>query len=108
MVNGIYKNHSFQNHMQVKIDKAGRVILPKAVRDSHGLTGGTLLDLDSTEDTIVLRRVPEKPLVRMKDGVLVVSAEPVGDIEDAVARERDTRSEAILGPMTATGGGGGK
>lgn len=94
--------------MQVKIDKAGRVVLPKTVRDSHGLTAGTLLNLDETDDGIVLRRIHEKPLVRMKDGILVVSAEPVGSIEGALAREREARLDLLADPPGSTRHAGGK
>ncbi len=94
--------------MQVKIDKVGRVVLPKAVRESFGLSDGTLLDLDETDDAIVLRPVREKPLVRMKDRILVVSAEAVGDIEGAVARERNARLDSLADPPRSEGGTRGK
>jgi len=83
--------YQFSKPMQVKIDKAGRIVLPKAVRERHGLTEGTLLDVDETDGAIVLCPVRTKPPVRMKDGILVVSAETVGDIEGAVAQEREAR-----------------
>jgi AbrB family looped-hinge helix DNA binding protein len=39
------------------LDKAGRVVLPKPVRDEMQLRAGDSLELESSEDRIVLRRV---------------------------------------------------
>jgi len=39
------------------VDKAGRVVLPKPVRDELQLTAGDSLELESFEDQIVLRPV---------------------------------------------------
>ncbi len=37
------------------LDKAGRVVLPKPVRDDMQLRAGDSLELESSEDSIVLR-----------------------------------------------------
>lgn len=42
--------------MKLTLDKFGRVVIPKSIRDRLGLRPGTTLELDqSSEDSIVLR-----------------------------------------------------
>ena len=56
------------------IDKAGRVVLPKSVRDEMHLRAGDSLELESSEDRIVLR--PRRGGVRLhrKQGAWVLSS----------------------------------
>ncbi len=42
------------------IDKAGRVVLPKPVRDALQISPGDSLELESSEDHIVLRPAPRQ------------------------------------------------
>ena len=53
------------------VDKAGRVVLPKPVRDSLQLRPGDLLELESSEDEIVLRPLRGVAALRKKQGVWV-------------------------------------
>ena len=48
------------NGTTLRIDKAGRVILPKPVRDRFGLREGTELELLETPDGVVLKPVQRK------------------------------------------------
>jgi AbrB family looped-hinge helix DNA binding protein len=47
--------------MRVSIDKAGRVVIPKGVREQLGLRAGQELDLDSYDGSIRLT-VPARPM----------------------------------------------
>src|SRR5438105_9494541 len=51
------KCHCIMDYMTttLTIDKAGRVVLPKPVRDEMQLRAGDSLELESSEDRIVLR-----------------------------------------------------
>ena len=53
------------------IDKAGRVVLPKPVRDAMQISPGDSLELESSEDHIVLRPAPSKGRVYKKQGMWV-------------------------------------
>jgi AbrB family looped-hinge helix DNA binding protein len=48
------------NGMTLKIDKAGRIILPKPVRDRLQLREGSELDLEEHPDGVTLRPVEQK------------------------------------------------
>jgi AbrB family looped-hinge helix DNA binding protein len=53
------------------IDKAGRVVLPKRVRDALQISPGDSLELESSEDHIILRPAPGKGRMYKKQGVWV-------------------------------------
>jgi AbrB family looped-hinge helix DNA binding protein len=51
--------------MTLKIDKAGRVTLPKPVRDRLGLRAGSDIELEETPGGVVLKPVHHRsPLIR--------------------------------------------
>ena len=57
----------------VTLDKAGRLVLPKPVRDQLHLRAGSKLRLDVTGDRMELtQEVPEVKIVQKKDGLPVV------------------------------------
>ncbi len=85
---------------KLTIDKAGRVILPKPVRDELQLAPGDALDLESSGEEITLRPSRGGAPLRKKRGVWVLSAgervttEDARKVLDQVRRERE---DDILG-----------
>jgi AbrB family looped-hinge helix DNA binding protein len=57
--------------MTLKIDKAGRIVVPRGLRERLGLRAGMDLDVSETAEGMTLRRVSEKPAVMEEDGFLV-------------------------------------
>jgi AbrB family looped-hinge helix DNA binding protein len=57
------------------VDKAGRVVLPKPVRDELQLSAGDSLELQLSEDQIVLRPVRVTVGLRKKQGVWVMDTD---------------------------------
>ena len=43
--------------MQALVSTKGQVVIPKAMRDRHGIQAGTVLEVIDQGETIVLRRV---------------------------------------------------
>ncbi len=86
---------------KLKVDKAGRIVLPKPVREKLQLAPGDELELESQDDRITLRPLRGTAQLRKKRGVWVfhsgepLSAETVEETLDQVRRERDDRN---LGP----------
>jgi AbrB family looped-hinge helix DNA binding protein len=54
------------------VDKAGRVVLPKPVRDELQLSAGDSLELEISEEQIVLRPVKGRVGMRKKQGIWVL------------------------------------
>jgi AbrB family looped-hinge helix DNA binding protein len=57
--------------MTLKIDKAGRIVVPKTLRERLGLRAGMDLEVCEAADGIVLRRASETPSMAQEDGFWV-------------------------------------
>jgi AbrB family looped-hinge helix DNA binding protein len=85
--------------MTLKMDKAGRVILPKPVRDRLGLHAGSDLEILETPEGVVLKAAGRKPSLIRKGSFLVYAGEiPAGyDILKAIDEDREERMRKIWG-----------
>jgi len=90
------------------VDKAGRVVLPKPVRDELQLAAGDSLELESSEDRIVLRPVRGTAGMRKKQGIWVlrtgqpIAAAVVNQTLHDVRRERENLATGMLSPPRKT------
>jgi AbrB family looped-hinge helix DNA binding protein len=86
--------------MDVTIDKAGRVVIPKRVRDALGLQPGDALELQSAGEQITIRPVRQTMPLRREHGIWVYRSGkplPPGVVEEtlrALRRERELRFAA--------------
>jgi AbrB family looped-hinge helix DNA binding protein len=81
--------------MTLKMDKAGRVILPKPVRDRLGLRAGS--DLEILETPVLVAEL--NPSLIRKGSFLVYAGEipPGFDAVEAIREEREERMQKIWG-----------
>jgi len=83
---------------RITLDKLGRIVLPKRVRDKLQLAAGDQLELDSVDDRITLRPLRGTAQLRKKRGVWVfrcgepLSTATVEETVELVRRERDERN----------------
>ncbi|MFP4261289.1 MAG: AbrB/MazE/SpoVT family DNA-binding domain-containing protein, partial [Opitutales bacterium] len=80
--------------MEITIDKAGRVVIPKAYRSRFHFDPGTRIELIAENDSLKLRLPETRATFRDKNGVLVQCADPSSTV-DATAvmnRLREARS----------------
>jgi AbrB family looped-hinge helix DNA binding protein len=83
---------------KVSIDKAGRLVLPKPIRDKLHLEAGDDLLVETDGEQIRLLPVRPQPLFGRKDGIWVYLG-PGGediDIVDLIDREREKRAKEFL------------
>lgn len=60
--------------MRTTIDSAGRIVIPKAIRDRLGLRGGEAVDIDESDGRIEVSRLRRKvELVEGEHGLLVAA-----------------------------------
>ena len=81
--------------MQLTLDRFGRIVLPKPLRDDLGLAQGDQLDVDERDGGVWLRPVRTQDPVTRRDGMLVFTGKATGDLEksvDAHRRERIKRA----------------
>jgi AbrB family looped-hinge helix DNA binding protein len=82
------------------IDRAGRLVLPKRVREQLQIEPGESLEMQSFEDHVVLRPVRAKGSMRKKQGVWVFSGgSPLkaSTVRETIQRIRKDREHAALG-----------
>ncbi len=84
------------------LDKFGRVLLPKPVREKLGLQPGDSLDVKVEEGSLVLRRhVKAKPGIAYRNGVPYLTGyelPPGFDIMEFIHRQREERIRKKAGP----------
>ena len=85
--------------MEAILDKFGRIVIPKQVRDDLGLSPGSVLKLEERDEESVLKPVAERSPLVLKDGVLVFAGEVEGDLEAALQRDRNERSRKLLADL---------
>ena len=83
--------------MQTTVDKFGRIVIPKILRDGLGLDPGAVVNIEERDDGIVLKPVREEPDLVMKEGVLVFMGEAVGDLSNVVSKIRGKRLQRASG-----------
>ncbi len=84
--------------MSITIDRAGRIVVPKPLRECFGLHPGTELEIEAEGDGLRLRARDSAPVFIEKDGVLVHHASgPALEIDMAafINRERQGRGVAL-------------
>ncbi len=86
----------------VTIDKAGRIVVPKPLRDKLQLQAGDSLELADSGEEITLRPVRAKMRLVQEDGMWVFTTGeplPANLVEDTMEAVRREREEQILGKM---------
>jgi AbrB family looped-hinge helix DNA binding protein len=82
------------------IDEAGRVMLPKPLRDELHLEPGDAIDIESAGEQITLRPVREESIMRKEQGIPVFyTGEPisVSTTNEILEQIREERERANLG-----------
>ena len=83
--------------MQITIDKAGRIVLPKKLRESFNLFPGASLEVDGDGEEIRLRTGSREPSLIEKNGFLVHhGTERVAlDVAEFINRERESQAQRL-------------
>jgi AbrB family looped-hinge helix DNA binding protein len=83
--------------MSITIDQAGRVVIPKSIRDQLHLVSGSELEIETSGNEIRLRVRDLEPSLIQKRGLLIHhgTKEVDLDIADFLQNERENRSTSI-------------
>jgi AbrB family looped-hinge helix DNA binding protein len=86
------------NGIKLRIDKSGRIVVPKPLRDRLGLKPGTELEILDQQDGVLLRTPEERPALVKVDGLWVHRgvARAGADWERIIQEAREERIESIL------------
>jgi AbrB family looped-hinge helix DNA binding protein len=78
------------------VDKAGRIVLPKKIRDSMHLTAGTKLEAELVGGRLQITVEDEEdPPFKMVDGIMVIlgGGPTPGGLAKAIREERDAMTD---------------
>lgn len=89
--------HAILAIMEATLDKFGRLVVPKAIRDRLGLRAGAKLDVEARDGNLVLSPHRERPDVKRVDGILVFTGELLEDSGEFLQSERELRDRRISG-----------
>lgn len=84
----------------VEIDKAGRIVVPKKLRDALHLTPGTRLKIQRSGESLVLEQDLPEPRLKMIDGLWVmigVQRQPADDVNARIDEQREQRMRYVAG-----------
>jgi AbrB family looped-hinge helix DNA binding protein len=86
------------NGMTLKIDKSGRIVVPKPLRDRLGLKPNTELEVLEQPGGVLLRPVEQKPSMLRVDGLWVHQGiAQLGDNWDRALDDlREERIQSVL------------
>lgn len=74
--------------MRTSIDRFGRVVVPKAIRERLQLRGGEALEIEERDGVVELRPVPaEVELVETPEGPVARPVEELPPLTDATVRD---------------------
>ncbi len=74
--------------MTTRADRFGRIVVPREIRDHHGLVPGTEVEIEDASEMIVLRRREDLPGLVEEQGILVFRGRPTGDLDEAIRSQR--------------------
>jgi AbrB family looped-hinge helix DNA binding protein len=84
--------------MKVKIDQAGRIVVPKPLRERLGFRADTQLEAIEQPDGVLLKRIEQRPSMAKVDGLWVHqgTAEPGANCERVHDDVREERIESMF------------
>ena len=84
--------------MKLTIDKSGRIVVPKPLRERLGLKPGTELEVLEQPGGVFLRKVEERPALVKIDGLWVHCgiAQPGTNWDRLIQEIREERIESVL------------
>ena len=86
------------NGMELRIDKAGRIVVPKPLRERLGFTPDTELEAVEQPDGVLLKRAEQRASMVRVDGLWVHlgTAEPGANWDRLLEDVREERTQSVL------------
>lgn len=83
--------------MRTTIDAAGRLVVPKSLRDQFHLAPGSELEIEPTSDGVIIRPADRGPALVDCAGVLVHHGPRATDLDIAAFLRQERESRALNG-----------
>ncbi len=91
---------AFFNGIKLRIDKSGRIVVPKPLQERLGLKPGTELEVLDQPGGVLLRTVGERPALVKVDGLWVHQGVPQrgANWDRVIEKVREERIQSALKP----------
>ena len=83
--------------MELTLDKFGRILIPKNIREEFGLRPGSSLHFEKTKNGFQLKKIDETQSIIKKGQTLVFVGKITGDIEGIIDQVRNERDKVNWG-----------
>ena len=79
--------------LTISIDKSGRLVIPKSIRDRLGLAEGAEFEISELRDGLILKVLPQGSALEEVDGLWVHPGrpDPESDLFLAIRNQREDR-----------------
>jgi len=86
------------NGMELRIDKAGRIVVPKVLRERFGFQPDSELEVLELPDGVLIKKAKERPAMIKVDGLWVHqgSAQPGTNWEHVLEEVREERAKSVF------------
>ena len=81
--------------METTLDRFGRIVIPKVIRDDFNLKPGSPIRIEESDQVIILKPIQGDANLHWKDGVLVFSGTPLGDLSKELEKHRQDRAKDL-------------
>lgn len=90
--------YGMANGMELRIDKSGRIVVPKPIRERFGFRPDTELEAVEQPDGVLLKRAEQRPSMTRIDGLWVHQGipQPGANWERTLEDVREERIESVL------------
>jgi len=82
---------------KLTIDKFGRIVIPKNIRDDFGIQPGNNLMIKESREGFFITPVKEKELITEEDGFLIITPSSDINFENLIKDLRDGRIKKVIG-----------
>jgi len=84
--------------MRITIDRAGRIVIPKRMRERYHMYPGTVLEIESADEGVLIKASGEEASLIHKEGILVHHGSETVDIDtgEFVSRVREKRDWDVV------------
>lgn len=83
--------------MEATLDKFGRIIIPKKIRDDFNLRPGSPILIEKRKEEILLKPIEGEPTLTEKDGVLVFTGQALENLETKIEEFRNEQGQSLGG-----------
>ena len=81
--------------MEAILDKFGRIVIPKKIRDDFSLRPGTSIRIEEGKNEILLKPIEGESGLTEKDGVLVFTGKSIGNLDTEIEQVRRKRNQSL-------------